>query len=103
MLTAVVYVNAVKACTVGTGLSVDNHDARVRIVKVRVTKHAKLVTLRTSETVRLSISSHSHTLRRVAVLRGKAVTVALPLTLTKGTFVAIDRAGNRSSQTITLH
>lgn len=103
LLTAVIYVNAVKACTVGTGLSVDNRDAHVRIVKVQVTKHAKLVTLRTSETVRLTITNRSHTLRRVAVLRGKAVTVALPLTLTKGTFVAIDRAGNRSSQTITLH
>jgi hypothetical protein len=102
-LTAAVYVNAVKACSVATRIAVDNRAPRLRIVRSRLSERTRTLTLRASETAQLRITSGGRTLRRLQARRGRSVFVALPRTMRRITFTLVDRAGNRSTRTISWH
>jgi hypothetical protein len=94
-LLAVVLVHSARACSVSTKLRVDNTPPKLLLLKLG---SGGLLTLRTSETVRLEIRAGTRTLRTLRVRANATVTLTLPASHSPESVVLIDRAGNRTTR-----
>jgi hypothetical protein len=97
---AFVYTNGSRACMVKTGLKVDNREPLFRLLKVHRTRGGSLITLRTSETVRVSFTEGARKLSTLTARGGRTVTLRLPVAVRAGTLELVDRAGNRVTRRI---
>jgi hypothetical protein len=95
-LLGIVYVNSTRACSVTTGLRVDNQTPRLTLLKVRHKGSETLLTLRASESATLTVFAKGRSARHVSLTRGKAITLVLTGSLSRGRLVLVDRAGNRT-------
>jgi hypothetical protein len=89
------FVNGVRACSTTSELSVDNVAPSLSLLQARPSGNGILLTLKASETVRVSITSGSRLLASRTANGGTSVAVPLPRV---ASFVValVDRAGNRS-------
>jgi hypothetical protein len=99
-LLGVVYVNSARACSVATGLRVDNKAPRLTLLKVRRQGAETLVTLRASEAAHLTVSATGRSPKRFSLVARKTITVTLAGSLKGGSLLLIDRAGNRTVRTL---
>jgi hypothetical protein len=95
-LTAVVYVNAARACAVSTRLKIDNSKPRLLALQMRGSELATLLSLKVSEAVLVSVRRGARTIRAFHLLPGRTVTVYVPGPLRGALLVLSDRAGNRT-------
>jgi hypothetical protein len=92
----VVFVNGIRSCSAASELNVDNVAPSLALVRFGTAGNAILVTLKTSETVRISVTAQGRQLTSRTVRGGRNVTLRLPRR-SSFTVAMVDRAGNRSA------
>jgi hypothetical protein len=101
-LTAAVYVNSAKACSLQTGLSVDNRPPTIKVVRTHLTKGATRITVVADENVLARLSASGKRLVSVHLRAAHATVIVVPHRYSKVSVTLVDRAGNRSARTLQL-
>jgi len=99
-LKANVFVNAASACSLATSLRVDNAQPRALAVKTTRTTRGNVLRFRASEPLRLQFVTRAHRYAVHTVKRAGSVSLRFPKTVTRGTLVLRDRAGNSARRPI---
>lgn len=99
-LKANVLVNAATACSLTTSLRVDNAKPRAFAVKTTRTTHGNVLTFRAGEPLRVQLVTRQHRYAVHTVKQAGKVSLRFPKTVTRGTLVLRDRAGNSARRPI---
>lgn len=97
---AFVYSGGARACMVRSSLNVDNRAPSLLRVKVLRRGGRNVLLVKSSETVRVTLTTGTRTLRSLRVGGRKQVALLLPRSRGAGTLTLVDRAGNRVSHRV---